>query len=228
MMERTDAKQNQKKTSSRSFYEERGKLALSEVMNSDQTLREISTSTTAQPNQTSFLSLKAHLCHTLRTMRCVFCEEHSALSPLANSCLCLGFQLGFEHLCKSGCDAKMQAYWKTIWKGGPNINNCDPKISTYRLWCRSSASREHPDKAVQTLSWPLSSQRSQDTNTPWRQKEQLLTKEHRRRVDSNHQRSKRIWTMLPFVGRWNHLATPPEGGIIQIMMLQMKNQSLPS
>lgn len=66
------AKQNQKKTSSGSFYEERGKLALSEVMNSDQTPKEISMSTTAQPNQTSFLSLKAHLpLHTENHVLCL-------------------------------------------------------------------------------------------------------------------------------------------------------------
>lgn len=174
------AEQNQKKISSGSFYEERGKLALSEVMNSDQTPKEISMSTTAQPNQTSFLSLKAHLPpHTENHVLCLLQGTRFPV-PFGEFLPMLGFQLGFENLCKSGCDAKKQGYWKTIWKGGPNTNNCDPKISTYRLWCQSSASREHPDKAVQTLSRPLSSQQSQDTNTPWMQKEQLLTKEHRR------------------------------------------------
>ena len=174
------AKQNQKKTSSGSFYEERGKLALSEVMNSDQTPKEISMSTTAQPNQPSFLSLKAHLpLHTENHVLSLLWGTRFPV-PLGKFLPMLRVPVRLWKSCTSGCDAKKQGDWKTIWKGGPNTNNCDPKISAYRLWCRSSASREHPDKAVQTLSRPLSSQQNQDTNTPWMQKEQLLTKEHRR------------------------------------------------
>lgn len=148
-----------KKTSSGSVYEERGKLAPSEVTNSDQALREKSTSTTAQSNQTSFLSWKAYLLpytenHVLFLLRgTLFPVPFGEFLPILRVPVRL-----WKSLRKSACDTKKQGYWKTIWKGGPNINNCDLKISTYRLWCRSSVSREHPNKAVQTSSRLLSSQ----------------------------------------------------------------------
>ena len=154
MIKRIYAKQNQKKTSPGSFYEERGKLAPSEVTNSDQ-----GTSTTAQPNQTSFLSWKAYLLpytenHVLFLLwGTLFPVPSGEFLPILRVPVRL-----WKSLRKSGCDTKKQGYWKTIQKGGPNINNCDLKISTYRLWCRSSVSRVHPDKAVQTPSRPLSSQ----------------------------------------------------------------------
>lgn len=121
-----------RKKSSGSFYEERGKLAPFAVINSEQTQKEISISTTVQSNQTSFASLNAHLLprsenHLLFLLPgTLFLVPFDRLIPThpegSSQVLNLCLNLAVVQRSKG---AKKQRYRNTFRKGRPNINNCD-------------------------------------------------------------------------------------------------------
>lgn len=101
-------------------------------------------------------------------------------APLANRYSSWGSQAGPGSLCKQAVRKEALAPEHTPHRDSGRRQARQAPGQTHPLGCRSSVSREHLDKAVPVPSRLLLSQQSQDTNVPLKQKELLVTEEHRK------------------------------------------------